>query len=127
MYFSNTDQLRIAVVPSYKDETSSKHHSHWEYSVFIENNSKEVMQLISKSWRIIYADGSLHEISGNVSADEQQIIEPGTILELRNTASLRTSSAIIKGNYIMTSKGQEFNVEIPTFSLDNPYQVMSVN
>jgi ApaG protein len=127
MYFSSANDFRIAVVPRYKDESTSKHDSQWEYSVFIENNSKSIAQLVSKHWRITYADGTVHEILGSVSTNEKQIIEPGAVLELKNTVILKTSSAIIKGHYVMASKGEEFDIDVPVFSLDNPYKAMSIN
>ncbi len=127
VYFSDTNNFKIAVVPHYKDDSSSMHDYQWEYSVFIENNSQSIVQLISKYWQITYADGTTHEILNNASSDEKQIIEPGSIFESKNFANLKTSSAIIKGHYIMVAKGEEFDVVIPTFSLDNPYRAMSIN
>ncbi len=127
MYFSEAKNFRIAVIPRYKDDSSTKHHSHWEYSVFIENNSKSTIQLIGKYWRITYADGSTHAVFGHPSVEESYIIQPGHVFESRNTAKLNTSSAIIKGHYTMTSRGKEINVDIPIFSLDNPYIAMALN
>ena len=128
MYFSDTSMLKIAVIPRYKkDESLSTHDSSWEYSVFIENIGHSMVQLVSKYWYITCADGTTHEILGDASYEEKQFIEPGDVLETKNVTNLRTSLAIIKGHYVMISKGQEFDVEIPAFSLDNPYQAISIN
>jgi ApaG protein len=127
MFFSDANDVKVAVVPQYKNESSSRHDSHWSYSVFIENNSECIIQLVSKHWRITYADGTSHEVLKNATLDEKLIIKPGTILESKNTTNFKTTSAIIEGHYVMTSKGNEFEVKIPTFSLDTPYQTMSIN
>ena len=85
------------------------------------------IQLISKYCQIIYADGSTHEIIGLAENEAAIIIEPGTILESKNTAIIKSNSAIVKGHYVVFSKGKEFDVEIPSFSLDNPYRMMTIN
>ncbi len=127
MYFSDTKDFRIAVIPQYQEDISSRHNSNWNYSVYIENNSKFIAQLVSKYWRITYADGTTHEILNNVTSEERQIIEPGTVLELKNNANFKTNSAIIEGHYVISSKTGEFEIKIPTFSLDNPYHSISIN
>ena len=127
MYFSDSKDFKVAVVPQFQEDTSSRHDSHWNYSIFIENNSKSIAQLVSKYWRITYADGTTQEILKNVTSEERHIIEPGTVLESRNNTNFKTGSAIIEGHYVMESKGGEFEVAIPKFSLDSPYQTKSIN
>lgn len=127
MYLSNNNDLKIAVIPRFQQEESFNHDFCWEYSVLIENNSMSNIQLISKYCQIIYADGSTHEIIGLAENEAAIIIEPGTILESKNTAIIKSNSAIVKGHYVVFSKGKEFDVEIPSFSLDNPYRMMTIN
>ena len=129
MYVSNSKDLRVAVVPSYQEELSSKaeHNFYWEYSVFVENNSNDLMQVVGRSWQIICSDGKTHEIESNNIADEETFLKPGEVFEHIGVANLNTSSGIIKGKYKMLSKGKLFDVEIPPFSLDNPYEIVHIN
>lgn len=127
MFVIDSMNLKILVTSKYKDDVCDPFNSSWEYSVFIENNRSSSVQIIAKDIHLILADGTIHYSNDDDLRNESFIIEPGTILEYRDSANLRTSSAIVKGYYTFLSKGEEFNVEIPTFSLDNPYKSTSLN
>jgi len=129
MYISKNNDLKVAVVPSFQAELSSKsdHYFCWEYSVFFENNSSDTMQVIGRSWQIICANGMVHEIESHNISEEQTTLKPGEVFEHVGIANLNTPSGIIKGHYKILSKGKLFDVEIPPFSLDNPYEINHIN
>lgn len=127
MYISTGGDLRITVTPFYKEDLSSNHDFFWEYIVRVENTSSSVLQLVGRYWEVICSDGTIQEISGDNIVGQQPILKPGEIFEYTSLANLKTSSGIIKGKYIILSKGEEFDIEVPTFSLDNPYQAISIN
>lgn len=127
LFYGNHEELYLCVAPQYQSDLSSKTESHWEFRVFIANSGKDDVRLIDKHCEIIYADGTSHQFYGLAEAEKVLIIEPGTVLESVNVAQLKGHSAIVRGYYVMESRGREFDVEIPSFSLDNPYKANSVN
>ena len=127
MYIGTSNAMKITVTPSYQDDLSSKHDFFWEYMVSVENTSNSVIQLVGRYWQIICADGSIQEIAGDTIVGERPVLKPGEAFRYTSIANLKTSSGIMKGHYKMLSNGKIFNIEIPTFSLDNPYEITSIN
>lgn len=127
IYEKTSNRMRVTVRPSYQEEISSGHNFFWEYLVSVENTGNATVQLVGRYWEIICADGSIQEVFGDNIVGEQPILKPGEAFEYKSFAHLRTSSGIMKGHYIMMSKGKEFDIEIPSFSLDNPYEKTSIN
>lgn len=127
MYIGNNNSMRITVIPSYQEELSSNHNFFWEYLVSVENNSNAIIQLIGKHWQIINSNGKVEEIIGDNILGERPILKPGESFEYTSIENLRTSSAIIKGKYKILSNGKELDIEVPTFSLDNPYEAIKIN
>ena len=59
---------------------------------------------------------------------EQPVLKPGESFEYTSGAPLSTPSGFMGGTYRMESEdGQAFDVEIPTFSLDSPFQSRALN
>jgi ApaG protein len=59
---------------------------------------------------------------------EQPILEPGDVFEYTSGTPLHTPSGIMVGAYQMeTSAGERFDVDVPAFSLDSPYQPKQLN
>lgn len=124
-YIATTRQIRISVEPTYLDAQSAPQDSHfvWAYHVTIENLGRETVQLRSRHWRITDARGELHEVRGPGVIGEQPVLEPGDSYEYTSGTPLTTPSAIMTGTYQMENeRGETFDVEIPPFSLDSPYQ-----
>ena len=127
MYVGTSNAMRITVRPFYQDDLSSKHDFFWEYMVSVENTGNSVVQLVGRYWQIICSDGSVKEISGDSIVGEQPILKPGEAFEYKSLANLKTPSGIMRGHYKMLSNGKIFDIEIPAFSLDNPYERISIN
>ena len=63
------------------------------------------------------------EVNGPGVVGEQPIINPGESYEYMSGAPLPTPSGIMEGTYEMINDtGESFDVEIPLFSLDSPYE-----
>ena len=125
MYNATTKSIKITVNPKYlegQSEPSSDHYV-WAYSVRIENHGDETVQLCTRHWRITDAFGRLQEVHGDGVVGEQPILHPGDSFEYTSGSPLSTPSGIMNGSYQMkTEEGVRFDVEIPAFSLDSPYQ-----
>lgn len=130
MYEKTTRSITITVQPFYLDEQSSPDEEHyvWAYKVNIENGGDETVQLLNRHWRITDKLGRLQEVKGPGVIGEQPILEPGETFEYTSGTPLPTPSGIMVGSYEMEgSEGERFDVEIPAFSLDSPYDQATVN
>lgn len=124
-YAATTRQIRVTVRPTYLDDKSAPEDGHfvWAYEVTIENMGSETVQLISRHWRITDARGETHEVRGSGVIGEQPTLEPGDRFNYTSGTPLATPSGIMQGSYQMENeRGEKFDIEIPAFSLDSPYQ-----
>src|SRR5476649_2908011 len=95
MYTATTRAISVSVRPQYLPDQSDPAKSEfvWAYQVRIENKGDVAVQLRSRHWKITDGLGRRQEVKG-----------PG-----------------VGGTYQMTSDtGENFDIEIPTFSLDTP-------
>ena len=59
---------------------------------------------------------------------EQPVLKPGDFYEYVSGTPLPTPSGIMVGTYQMeTPQGEKFDVLVPAFSLDSPYQPVKLN
>lgn len=130
MYEKTTRAITISVRPFYLDDQSEPDEEHyvWAYRVSIENSGKETVQLLNRHWRITDKLGRLQEVKGSGVVGEQPVLNPGDSFEYTSGTPLQTPSGIMVGSYEMESaEGERFNVEIPAFSLDSPYDSAPIN
>lgn len=130
MYSETTKAVTISVDPTYMDEQSEPEDFHyvWAYHVRIENNSSETIQLVRRHWHITDSQGRVQEVRGEGVVGEKPILEPGEIFEYTSGTPLSTPSGFMVGSYQMVGEqGKQFNVSIPAFSLDSPYDISLVN
>lgn len=130
MYTKITRHLSITVEPLFLEDQSFPLDNHyvWAYQIWIENQGSESVQLLSRTWRITDAHGILHEVKGEGVVGEKPWIPPGTTYHYTSGTPLSTPSGLMEGMYHMKTKaGEDFDVEIPAFSLDSPYETAVVH
>ena len=124
-YAETTQSITVSVEAFYLDEQSEPDDAHfvWAYHVRIENNGRETVQLMTRHWRITDSLGNIQEVQGDGVVGEQPVLSPGQSFEYTSGTPLSTPSGIMVGTYQMeTGAGNRFDVKIPAFSLDSPYQ-----
>ena len=125
-YSATTRSIKVVVKPFYLEDQSSPPEDHyvWAYHVRIENHGAETVQLRRRHWRITDALGRVNEVRGPGVVGEQPVLEPGESFEYTSGTPLETPSGIMRGLYHMVRPGGggDFDVVIPTFSLDSPHQ-----
>lgn len=123
-YQAITNAVEISVWPEYIDgkKTAIGEIFIWAYQVRIENRNKFSIKLISRYWKIIDEFGELQEVKGEGVVGEQPIILANQSYQYSSGVHLRYPSGIMSGHYKMINldNDTEFEVEIPTFSLDVP-------
>ena len=130
MYSAITRSIRVSVKPVFLDEQSSPSEEHyvWAYQVRIENDGSETVQLINRHWHITDEMGRIQEVRGAGVVGEQPTLQPGESFEYTSGTPLDSPSGIMVGSYEMeTATGERFDVAVPAFSLDSPYQIRNLN
>jgi ApaG protein len=130
MYRAVTRKIEVIVTPRFVSERSSPGNGYyfWAYTIDIANLGVETVQLKTRHWRITDAFGRRQEVNGTGVVGEEPVIEPGQSFEYTSGVPLATPNGIMGGTYGMVSAaGEPFEIEIPLFSLDTPYERPSVN
>ncbi|MGE0280525.1 MAG: Co2+/Mg2+ efflux protein ApaG [Rhizobiaceae bacterium] len=123
MYRAVTRKIEVSVTPRFLPERSSEANSYyfWAYTIGIVNNGHETVQLKTRHWRITDGNGRLQEVRGAGVVGEEPVLRPGESYEYTSGVPLQTPSGFMLGSYGMVSEsGEEFDIEVPAFSLDPP-------
>lgn len=130
MYTATTRAIRVTVRPQYLPDQSdpAKAQYVWAYQVRIENRGEETVQLRSRHWKITDGLGRLQEVKGPGVVGKTPMLRPGDVFEYTSGTPLSTPSGIMSGSYQMESeRGEKFDIEVPTFSLDMPAEKRHLN
>lgn len=130
MYRAVTRGIEVTVTPRFLSERSSPTNGYffWAYTIDITNLGRETVQLKTRHWRITDANGRMQEVKGPGVVGEEPLLEPGDSFEYTSGVPLPTPSGFMAGSYgMITDKGEHFDVEIPTFSLDCSYAERTIN
>ena len=123
MYTATTRAIRVTVRPQYLPYQSDPAKSQyvWGYQVRIENTGDVAVQLRSRHWKITDGLGRQQEVKGPGVVGKTPRLKPGEAFEYTSGTPLSTPSGFMGGTYQMVSEtGENFDIEIPTFSLDTP-------
>lgn len=120
-----TRDIKVSVTPVFVEDQSDPDEDAylWSYAVTIENGGAETVQLLSRYWHITDAIGRIQEVHGPGVVGAQPTLEPGQSFEYTSGCPLPTPSGAMSGRYQMRSAaGEAFEVEIPAFMLESPYE-----
>lgn len=125
-YIKTTRGIRVSVRSFYLEDQSQPEEGRyvWAYRVKIENNGRQPVQLMRRTWQITDANGRTQHVHGAGVVGEQPLLEPGESFEYTSGTPLDTASGFMMGAYhmVVPSSGENFDVAIPAFSLDSPHQ-----
>ncbi len=115
-----TEGVRVGATAFYLPQESdpSEERFVWGYRIVILNQGKQKVQLISRHWVIIDADGKREEVRGAGVVGETPILEPGQGFKYVSGCPLRTPWGTMEGSYQMRREdGTMFDAEIGRFYL----------
>ena len=130
MYQAVTRNIEVTVSPRFLPERSSTEKSYyfWAYTIGISNRGDTTVQLKTRHWRITDGFGRLQEVRGAGVVGEEPVLEPGASFEYTSGVPLPTPSGFMTGTYgMVTPDGEQFDIDIPTFSLDGPDPKRTLN
>ena len=114
-----TNGIRISVKPKYEAQYSKPVHNKYvfSYTVTIENQSSNAVQLLRRHWHIWDASGNKHEVEGEGVIGKQPIIEPGHYHQYASWCELESGIGKMYGSYLMQQQhdGHLFEARIPVF------------
>ena len=122
-YETVTRGIRVRVLPQYVTEESDPDENRyfWAYTIDIENESNETVQLRSRVWKITDETGKMEEVRGPGVVGQTPVLRPGEQFRYTSGCPLPTPSGIMVGSFQMTTEdGEMFDVAVPAFSLDSP-------
>ena len=124
-YSATTRAIVVTVQPFYLDDQSDPEEGRfiWGYRVRIHNTGPQTVQLLRRSWQITDARGRTIKVEGPGVSGEQPLLETGESFEYTSGTPLETATGFMRGRYHMVApiSGEEFDIEIPAFSLDSPH------
>ena len=122
MYRATTRGIEVQVKPRFLAERSSPQNGYyfWAYTIEITNRGPGTVQLKTRHWKITDAHGKMQEVRGPGVVGETPVLEPGKSYEYTSGVPLPTPSGFMRGSYgMVTANGEDFDIEIPPFSLDS--------
>ena len=126
MFSKTTRHIKVTARPQFLSEHSEPMDDHyvWSYTISVKNDGDEQVQLLNRHWKITDAKGVTQEVRGPGVIGEQPVLKPGEAFQYTSGTSLNAPSGVMFGEYEMvTTDGERFDVEVPAFSLDSPYQM----
>ena len=125
-YSKTTRDVRVSVRSFYLADQSQPAEGKYvrAYRIKIENQGREAVQLLRRTWHITDARGRTQHVHGPGVMGEQPLLEPGESFEYTSGTPLDTPSGFMTGEYhmVVSDSGEKFDVAIPIFSLDSPHQ-----
>ncbi len=121
-----TRGVRVNVESEYAPDLSRPHQGQWffRYTIQIQNEGEETVQLLSRHWIIADATGHVEEVKGPGVVGKQPVLKPGEAFEYTSGCPLQTPFGSMRGSYQMvTTGGENFNIDIAPFSLAEPNSI----
>ena len=114
--------FEVRVQPRFLPEQSAPAQGVWSfaYTITISNVGDVPAQLVSRHWIIRNELGETEEVKGLGVVGQQPLLKPGESFEYTSGCRLRTATGTMQGSYFCVAEdGERFEVEIPTFVLDD--------
>lgn len=130
MYEQETAGMIVRVDPHFLLEESRPEDGRfvWAYTIEIENRRPDAVQLMSRFWRITDENGATQEVRGEGVIGQQPVIAPGGTFKYSSAAPLAAPSGMMMGAYSMQrTNGEGFDIAVPLFALDSPFNEKLAN
>ena len=108
---------------SFLQNQSLKHA--FSYTITIENQSKDTVQLISRRWKIKDSLNAKTVVEGQGVIGQKPILSPGEKHTYTSGCLLHSPIGAMKGHFVMVNltTGKTFKVSIPLFNLSAPFSM----
>ena len=119
-----SEQVKVSVRTEYVgvEERGRTFHHAFAYHIEIANSSNRNIQLLTREWTIIDADGHEDHVEGEGVVGELPILGQDEQFSYTSWAMIGTNAGTMQGSYgfIDIDSQEHFRVEIPCFRLTRP-------
>jgi ApaG protein len=119
-----TNGIKISVKTNFEGTGYRNHRLYFSfsYSVTIENQSKDSVQLMSRHWKIFDSLKSLEIVEGEGVIGKKPILKPKKTYTYSSYCNLTSANGSMRGffNMINFTSTKRFKVNIPSFQLNVP-------
>lgn len=119
-----TNGIKISVKTNFEGSTFQNYRMYFSfsYSITIENQSNDSVQLISRHWKIFDSLNNLEIVEGDGVIGKKPVIAPKKSYTYSSYCNLTSPIGSMKGffNMINFTTTKEFRVYIPSFQLTVP-------
>lgn len=121
---TNEMTVRVRVVCLHQHSEPAAGRYLWAYYITITNHGPKPVQLLKRSWEITDANGYTQRIHGEGVVGKQPVLQPAEQFSYNSAAPLGTPTGFMVGIYHMLNlaTGEKFDIAVPAFSLDSPFQ-----
>ncbi|MFD1162738.1 MULTISPECIES: Co2+/Mg2+ efflux protein ApaG [Hwangdonia] len=122
-----TSGIKISVETNFEGSFYKNYKTQYAfgYTVTIENQSKDSVQLNARHWEIMDALNNVEIVSGEGVIGEKPVLKPGESHTYSSGCLLTSPFGAMKGHYNMVNftTTKKFQVTIPTFKLSAPFAI----
>lgn len=124
-YECRTKDVIVRVEPEYLAEQSNPSDSRfiWAYTVEIDNQSQDDLRVTGRYWHIADSRGQVQEVRGQGVVGEKPVVKAGEQFRYTSGAPLSAPSGMMSGSYrVEPESGDAYDIDIPVFVLDSPFE-----
>lgn len=122
-----TNGIKISVETTYEGSFYKNYKMQYAfgYTVTIENQSKDSVQLNARHWEILDALNNIEIVSGEGVVGKKPVLKPGESHTYTSGCLLTSPFGAMQGHYSMVNftTSKYFKVTIPTFKLSAPFAI----
>lgn len=122
-----TKGIKISVETNFEGSFYKNYKIHYAfgYTITIENQSKDSVQLNARHWEILDALNNIETVSGEGVIGKKPVIKPGESHTYTSGCLLTSPFGAMQGHYNMVNltTTQKFLVAIPLFKLSAPFAI----
>lgn len=122
-----TRGIKISVITNFEGSFYKNYKIQYAfgYTVTIENQSKDSVQLNARHWEILDALNNVEVVSGEGVIGKKPVLKPGESHTYTSGCLLTSPFGAMQGHYSMVNftTTKKFQVTIPTFKLSAPFAI----
>ena len=122
-----TKGIKISVETNFEGSFYKNYKIHYAfgYTITIENQSKDSVQLNARHWEILDALNNIETVSGEGVIGKKPVIKPGESHTYTSGCLLTSPFGAMQGHYNMVNltTTKKFLVTIPLFKLSAPFAI----
>ena len=122
-----TQGIKISVKTTYRPDLSDLQQNKFvfSYNIYVENHNDTPVQLVSRHWNILEAEGNFREVDGEGVVGEKPVIQPNSFFQYESFSEINSEIGKMWGTYMMVDLNTHklFEVVIPEFKLETLFKL----